>query len=147
MHLQDKVLRKVALEVTFEDPKSLLDLTSDMAVLMYSSGGIGLAAPQVGKSLRVFVMDVIEDSKLYRCFNPNIIDFSTEKSVELEGCLSLPGTTLEIERPVKIKANWQDAYGQHIVADLTGLAARCFQHELDHLNGITIIERNHGFTK
>lgn len=144
IQLTDKVLLKQAKPINFSEP-GLLDLSTDMLVLMYVTGGCGLAAPQVGVSKRLFVMDV--DSKVYRCFNPKVVDSSTETSVDLEGCLSLPGVVLEIERAKEVTAMWHTSKGEVITERLSGLAARCFQHELDHLNGITIIERTNGTTK
>lgn len=145
IQLTNRVLRNKAKPVDFLYPQALLNLSSDMLVLMYVNGGCGLAAPQVGISKRLFVMDI--DSKVYRCFNPKVIDSSAETSVDLEGCLSLPGLQLEIERAKEVTAQWHTSDGVVIEERLSGLAARCFQHELDHLNGITIIERTNGTTE
>ena len=118
--------------------QDLADVLREMAELMYRSQGIGLAAPQVGLGLSVLVVDT--GDKLINYINPVILDRSKERAVMEEGCLSLPGLTVNVKRPARIKVRAQDANGGFFVSNLEGLAARAVQHEIDHLNGRMIID-------
>ena len=106
---------------------------------MQQHRAIGLAAPQIGHSLRLFVMEVEDRARV--CFNPEIIQSSTVLTKYAEGCLSFPGESCTITRPDAISVRYQDAQGLWIEEDLVGLEARCFQHELDHLDGVTMYDR------
>ncbi len=137
-----KVLRVVASPVTeFDD--ALQKTLEDMAETMYVERGIGLAAPQVGISKRMIVIDTPTDdeesTQLLALVNPEIIDGSGELIWE-EGCLSFPGLTVEITRKETIRVRFQDHKGTWIEMDATGLKAVCIQHELDHLRGINFID-------
>jgi peptide deformylase len=114
-------------------------LADEMLAFMRQEKGIGLAAPQIGRSTRVFVMEVY--GRVRCCFNPEILSSSDILSDFDEGCLSFPGGSCTIKRPDAVKVRYQDAHGSCIEEELQGLAARCFQHELDHLNGITMYDR------
>lgn len=131
----DPILRKTSREVTeFND--RLFDLLDDMRETMYKSGGVGLAGPQVGVLRRVVVMDVSEDRSDYlELINPEIISAEGEQT-GVEGCLSLPGLQGTVTRPnvVKVKALNRD--GKWCIYKGEGLKARCFCHEIDHLDGI-----------
>lgn len=131
----DPILRKTSREVTeFND--RLFDLLDDMRETMYKSGGVGLAGPQVGVLRRVVVMDVSEDRNDYiELINPEIISAEGEQT-GVEGCLSLPGLQGTVTRPnvVKVKALNRD--GKWCIYKGEGLKARCFCHEIDHLDGI-----------
>lgn len=131
----DPILRKTSREVTeFND--RLFDLLDDMRETMYKSGGVGLAGPQVGVLRRVVVMDVSEDRNDYiELINPEIISTEGEQT-GVEGCLSLPGLQGTVTRPnvVKVKALNRD--GKWCIYKGEGLKARCFCHEIDHLDGI-----------
>jgi len=107
---------------------------NEMLACMALSDGIGLAAPQVGKNIRLFVMN--NSPEVLVCINPVIIETSEFSSVSLEGCLSFPGLYLDIIRPITVKVAYFDVEGDLVERDLDGILARCFQHELDHLNGI-----------
>lgn len=114
-------------------------LAQEMTALMVREYGIGLSATQVGISRRLFVMSV--NGQYRECFNPEIIE-SSETLVDFdEGCLSFPGDHCIIKRPDWVQVEYQTASGQPVQAKLTGLEARCFQHELDHLDGITMWDR------
>lgn len=114
-------------------------LAKQMLTLMRAQQGIGLAAPQIGISKRVFVMEI--DQRQWQCFNPEILSKS-EYLIEMsEGCLSFPGELCIIQRPAVIQVRYQDAMGQWYHEELEGIAARCFQHELDHLEGETMQDR------
>ena len=115
-------------------------LFEEMFETMVSANGVGLAAPQVGIAKRFFVIDVGDDVK--RVFiNPEIIKTSAETSIYEEGCLSLPGFSEEIVRPVKVSVSALDENGKpFVINDADGLLARCIQHENDHLDGILYID-------
>jgi peptide deformylase len=115
------------------------DLVTRMLHTMQQHRGIGLAANQVGERIRVFVMSI--DGHSWACFNPEILESSTDLTDYDEGCLSFPGESCIIKRPNTIDVRYYDVAGIEIIEKLTGLPSRCFQHELDHLNGITMHDR------
>lgn len=117
-------------------PVDPLDLVSDLAERMLHEGGIGLAANQCGLPYRVFVMNADE---LIPCFNPLIVDVSQETIYLEEGCLSYPGLALKIKRPRKIKVRYTEPNNNVVTRVFDGISSRVFQHELDHLNGISHI--------
>ena len=125
--------------------ESLQELVDDMVETMYDAPGIGLAAPQVGVSHRLLVIDLssgTEVDELLVLVNPEIV--STEGEVESEeGCLSLPGLTLKMCRPERVVARGQDRHGEELEIEAEGLLARALQHEIDHLNGVLLIDRLH----
>jgi len=140
MKLTRRVLYNRAREIDFKYPVKNQLLVEEMTALMIRENGIGLAAPQVGISRRLFVMAVA--GRYRSCFNPEV----TEKSTVLvdfdEGCLSFPGDQCIIKRPDWIEVRYQDHAGTEINDVLYGLEARCFQHELDHLDGVTMWDRH-----
>lgn len=115
------------------------DLVARMLRIMHQHQGIGLAANQVGERIRVFVMCVNGHTRA--CFNPEILKNNTDLTDYDEGCLSFPGESCIIKRPNTIDVRYYNVGGVEIRETLTGLASRCFQHELDHLNGITMQDR------
>lgn len=129
---------RVKTERVNEFDDDLKGLVSEMARTMYLSQGIGLAAPQVGVGLRVFVMDT--GSGLGVFVNPEIITRSAGKTRLEEGCLSLPGITVGVSRPEKIKVRAFDERGGMFVKNLSDLEAKAVQHEMDHLDGRLIID-------
>ncbi len=131
----DPILRKTSREVTeFND--RLFDLLDDMKDTMYKSGGVGLAAPQVGILKRVVVMDVSEDRNEYlELINP-VITHEEGAQTGNEGCLSLPGLCGVVTRPEVVKVKAQNREGKWCLYKGEGLKARCFCHEIDHLDGI-----------
>ncbi|MGN0729409.1 peptide deformylase [Treponema sp.] len=140
--LGEDVLRQKCAPVQADEIDSNLRSTLDaMFETMISADGVGLAAPQVGISKRFFV--VISDDNVRRVFiNPEIIKTSVENSEYEEGCLSLPGLSEKIVRPVKISVSALDENGKRFVlTDVDGLLARIIQHENDHLDGILYIDR------
>lgn len=130
----DETLRRKSEEVT-EFNEELWELLDDMAETMYEAGGVGLAAPQVGVVKRVVVIDTDDDRGLMELVNPVIIAIRG-KQREPEGCLSYPGKSGYVVRPAKVKLKAQDRYGKRRVYVGSGLLARAFCHETDHLNGI-----------
>ena len=134
----DPCLTKVCRPVT-EFNARLHQLLDDMAVTMYESDGVGLAAPQIGRPIRVVVIDCQDDHGLIELINP-VITFREGTATDTEGCLSVPGIYGEVERAAKVKVEFLNRRGkkQHLTA--TGLLARCVQHELDHLEGQLFID-------
>jgi peptide deformylase len=125
-----------------EDPKSpeIKELVLDMIETMEANGNaLGLAAPQVGKSVRLCI--IILDGKKYILINPEIKSKSLRKEVMEEGCLSFPGEYLLIKRNKKVKVEALDRHGKKIEVKAEGMLARAFQHEIDHLNGVLFIDR------
>lgn len=139
MKLTRRVLHLPAKGCDFKYPVANLKLADDMVEFMRKEKGIGLAAPQIGIRKRLFVMEI--DGKVYHCFNPEIWKTSDETEVLSEGCLSFPGEECKIKRAKEIHAMFQNEMGDPVVEKFEGLSARCFQHELDHLNGITMQQR------
>jgi len=143
----EPVLRKKAKKVKQfnQDLKSLLD---DMVETMHASDGLGLAAPQVGVSEQVIVVQLPEKyeeeqdpGKLFALVNPEIVKASEEQEAGDEGCLSIPGIIGEVTRSHKITLKARSATGKPIRLKAEGYLARAFQHEIDHLNGILFIDR------
>lgn len=139
----DPVLARVAAPVAWFDA-GLKALAADMFETMYAAPGRGLAAPQVGESLRLFVMDIgwKEGRPEPRAMvNPVLSAPSAEVAVQDEGCLSLPGLLVPVARPVAVTLDWQDLDGVARRERLTGFTALCAQHETDHLDGVMTLDR------
>lgn len=135
------ILRKATDPWDFSNPPTdPVALVRDMWDVMMTNRGVGLAAPQVGLPYRVFVMG---DSSGYReaCFNPEIINQSEVCLSGDEGCLSFPNLSLTIPRPIFIDVRFFNEKGEMVVKRLDKLWARCYQHELDHLNGVVFVDR------
>jgi len=134
----DPVLKTRAAKVKeFDD--ALLRLTEEMLVTMREREGVGLAANQVGRLRRVLVAGIEEDE--YVLVNPVIEARSEETEVLAEGCLSIPGIQVDVERPVAVTVSGQDEAGEELRFEAEGLLARIFQHEIDHLDGVLILDR------
>ncbi len=138
--LGEDVLRKKAEKVTLFD-HALAILVDAMFETMEQADGIGLAAPQIGESKRLFVIDTRKDSQRYVFVNPEILETSVETEVREEGCLSVPGVYSDVTRPHRIKVQAQDLEGKAFVLEAEGLLARAILHENDHLNGVLFIDR------
>ena len=138
--LGDPVLRTKALAVErFDD--TLRDEVRRMAVLMEDALGIGLAAPQVGISHRVLVYRVEPESPVTALVNPQIEWASRDEEISEEGCLSLPFIHVDVERPVAVLVRARDERGEELIVEASGLEARVIQHEIDHLDGVLILDR------
>jgi peptide deformylase len=133
----DEILRKKSRTVN-EVNDRLLILMDDMAETMYHENGVGLAAPQVGILKRVIVVDTGEG--LYKLINPEII-YEEGKDIDVEGCLSIPGTQGNVERPYKVKVKALNEKGEEVIVSGEGLMARALCHEIDHLVGILFIDK------
>lgn len=132
-------LKQHAAEVDPASDTGLMALVQSMAKLMYDAPGVGLAATQVGVQKRVIVMDV--DDGLMALCNPRVVETSEATEVDDEGCLSLPGVYIPIERPVSCVCEALDIKGDPVRITAEGLLARCIQHETDHLDGLLILDR------
>jgi peptide deformylase len=138
--LGDPVLKSRATDVDrFDD--ALRSQVSRMAGLMNDALGIGLAAPQLGISQRLLVYRVGPDAPLIALANPEIEWRSQEEDVLEEGCLSLPGVQMDIERAVHVRVRARDERGEQRTVEASGLEARVIQHEMDHLDGVLILDR------
>jgi peptide deformylase len=136
----DPVLRAEARPVEVFDQR-LLDEVARMGAIMHDSLGIGLAATQVGILNRVLVYRVEHDSPINVLVNPILEWSAKDKEVLEEGCLSLPGVNVDVERPVYVRVRAQDPTGAPILVEASGLEARVIQHEMDHLDGVLILDR------
>ena len=135
----DPILRKTAKTISVFDA-DLKKLADDMAKAMYNDDGIGLAAPQISKSIRLIVIGLGHGE--YKAYvNPNITFFSKEKTITDEGCLSLPKIFGNVTRPKKINLKYHDLDGNLQKEKIKGMEAVVLQHEIDHLNGILFIDR------
>jgi peptide deformylase len=135
----DAALRMKAKEVTeFDD--YLMALTERMIQLMQDAQGVGLAATQMGLLQRLFVFDLEEEGPK-AVVNPMLVDPSPETATEEEGCLSLEGVRVPVERPTSVTVEGVDPSGNEVRFALEGLGARVVQHEIDHLDGVLIIDR------
>jgi len=135
----DPVLKQRAADVTDIDAK-LVRLVADMVETMYEAHGIGLAAPQVGVQKRIFVWDLDDGTGSHALVNPEIVESDGEWLYE-EGCLSVPGLSWEIVRPNQVHVAGRDLDGNEVSYEVSELAGRLFQHELDHLDGVLLVDR------
>jgi peptide deformylase len=146
VNIPDPVLRRKAHKVT-EFDKDFRKLVDDMVETMREAPGVGLAAPQVGVSTRLIVVEygdeVDEDvpRKLFVMANPEIVNQSEEKIIGIEACLSVPGLVGEVDRFVSIAIKGQNRQGKPVKVKAQGWLARIFQHEIDHLDGVIYTDR------
>ncbi len=142
LEFPDPRLREVGEPVTVFDD-SLRQLVEDMAETMYDAPGVGLAAPQIGVSKRIFVIDIAgedEPSDLLVFINPEILSLDGTQQWE-EGCLSFPGATETLKRAEQVRVRAQDAHGEAFELEADGLLAVAIQHENDHLDGVLMIDK------
>lgn len=137
---QDPVLRRKARPIK-QISGTTRKLIEDMFETLYASGGVGLAAPQVGVSKRVFVVDTREMGQKLACINPRIVATSKNDCVtSKEGCLSLPGIEVEVSRHKRVTLRYTTPEGEDAQVEAEGLLARVIQHEHDHLEGILLVD-------
>jgi len=139
----DPKIKQVSEPFNFDDPQmDPLELYNNLADTMCSMKGIGLSAIQAGIPLRVFVIgDPNQRESVIPVFNPKIVSVSEEKDYYEEGCLTFNGLWVKIKRPLGIRARFKDVRGRAETKKFSGLTARVFQHEYDHLDGIIFKER------
>lgn len=142
--LGSEVLRRKADDV--DGPGEELDaLIADMFETMYAEKGIGLAAPQIGLSKRLIVVDVNDEQGEamgpFALLNPRIVESGTALDKHEEGCLSIPGVTGVVERPWTVTVEGLTQKGEPVRIEAEGMLARCLQHEIDHLDGVLFIDR------
>lgn len=139
LKMGEETLREVSSPVPCinEEIKILID---EMFVTLKKSNGIGLAAPQIGKNIRLFIVQLEEDSGMV-FINPEIIRTSNEQCSMEEGCLSIPKVYEKVIRPKDVTLQYMDINGKKQLIQATGLLARVIQHEYDHLNGVLFVDR------
>jgi peptide deformylase len=136
----DPVLKSRATAVDrFDD--SLRTQVARMGAIMSDALGVGLAAPQVGLSQRLLVYRVGHDAPLVALVNPELEWSSDDEECGEEGCLSIPGVGVDVDRPVHVRVRASDEFGDDRVVEASGLEARVIQHEMDHLDGVLILDR------
>jgi peptide deformylase len=136
----DPALKSRALPVErFDD--ALVEEVRRMGQLMHDALGIGLAATQLGVMHRVLVYRVEPDAPVAALVNPRLEWSGGEKEAMEEGCLSLPGVLVDVDRPIHVRVRARDEYGDELLIEASGLEARVIQHEMDHLDGVLILER------
>jgi peptide deformylase len=136
----DPVLRTRARPVEHFD-EALRDEVERMGELMIDAIGVGLAATQVGVLNRVLVYRVQQESPVIALVNPEIEWKGGDEEIMEEGCLSLPAVLVDVERPLHVRVRARDEHGEDILVEATGLEARVIQHEIDHLDGVLILDR------
>lgn len=136
---EDSRLRKISRPVEEITPR-ILRLLDDMKDTLHKANGAGLAAPQVGVLRRVVLVET-EPGELLELINPEIVSVSEERQEDLEGCLSVPGEWGITDRPMTVTVRAQNRKGEWFEATGSGLKARCFCHELDHLDGILYTDK------
>lgn len=138
----DEILLRKSADVT-EIDQDIVDFVEAMRETMYASNGIGLAAPQVARNIRIMTVDVEPDkggSAFMHLINPVIVESYGKTSYD-EGCLSFPGLVAEVKRRKQLHVQAYDVHGKLLDFEADGLLAICLQHELDHLNGVTFVDR------
>ena len=135
----DPVRKQRADDITDIDGK-LARLVDDMIATMYAAPGVGLAAPQVGVQKRLFVWDIDDGTGAHAIVNPEIVESDGEWTYQ-EGCLSVPGLSWEITRPNHVHVVGRDLEGNEVSFDASEFEGRMFQHELDHINGVLLVDR------
>jgi peptide deformylase len=148
LRLGDSILGQPARPVEAITPE-IETLIDDMIATMYAAPGIGLAAPQVGHPLRLFVIDLSlgkNPTALYTMINPEFVE-REGMQLEEEGCLSIPGFTSTVARPKRVVVKGLNRQGEEYTIEGTGLLARALQHEIDHLNGCLFVDRLRGISR
>jgi len=148
LRLGDSILSEPARAVDALTPE-IDTLIDDMIETMYAAPGIGLAAPQVGVSLTIFVIDLSlgkDPAALHAMINPQFVE-REGMQLEEEGCLSIPGFTATVARPKRVVVKGLNRHGDEYTIEGTGLLARALQHEIDHLNSCVFVDRLRGISR
>jgi peptide deformylase len=135
-------LKKPARAVGTADTDLVRELIPRLFATMYQAPGIGLAAPQIGESVRIAVVDLVPDQKRQpvALVNPSIVAVSAELATREEGCLSFPGQYADVTRPARVRVRYHDIEGARQEIEAEGLLAACLQHEIDHLDGVLFVD-------
>lgn len=143
IHFPNPILREKIPQFDFSNPShDPIQLEKDLIETMFANDGVGLSANQAGIKARVFVMGDKNDPGLAQAFfNPEVVAHVESMNDLEEGCLSFPGIYVKVKRPTKIKVRWQNSKGEPQEAELEDYTAKCFLHELDHLEGIVFKDR------
>jgi peptide deformylase len=140
----DIILKTLCKPFDFLNPPfDPIEFSQNLVKFMYEKNGLGLAANQVGIPYRIFAMRAAPEN--FVCFNPRIVMPGTDQIVLEEGCLTFPGLLVKIKRSQHIKVRFQIPNGDTLTKQFTGLSARIFQHELDHLDGVVYYQRANKF--
>ena len=143
------ILRTKAEDIDIKDP-NLTSIILDMYQTMHNAKGVGLTAPQIGINKKLIVIDEeIADGQFFRIvlLNPKILSYAMHTNTMSEGCLSLPGISVQINRPAGMDVEWYDEDGKYHRKIFTGVPARILQHEIDHLDGTLFTDRIHPVDK
>lgn len=150
----EPIMKLVCSEVHDDAIEGYAKIAKEAAELMYETNGCGIAAPQVGLDKRFCVVDVWwkpdeegSERKPMFLFNPVIKSASEETEADIEGCLSVVGVHIEVERPKEVSVEYTNELGERVEMEADGRLARCLQHEIDHLDGITIVDHLSGIDK
>jgi peptide deformylase len=135
----NEILREKSAEVKNPTSTKTKQLILDMIQTLRANNGLGLAAPQVGKNIRLCVIEI--ENELFVLINPEIKSLSKEEVVSEEGCLSFPNKFMDVQRHKRIKIKATDLNGKKQIIRARGLLARAIQHEIDHLDGVLIVDR------
>jgi len=135
----DEILKKKSKEVEIIDEK-IIELLNDMVETMHKYDGVGLAAVQVGILKRILVIDLYDGSPIIKLINPVIIEEKGEQEVD-EGCLSFPNKYAKVVRPKEVKVEGLNENGEKVIINAKDLLAQALCHEIDHLNGVTFVEK------
>jgi peptide deformylase len=136
----DPILKQECQKFDFSNPPfEPIEFAHNIIKFMYEKNALGIAAPQIGLPYNVFAMRGSPEN--FVCFNPRIVNYSTEKIYLDEGCLTFPNLIFKIRRPKEIRVRFQTPNSETITRDFVGMTARIFQHEFDHLNGILFTNR------
>ncbi|MCM8815890.1 MAG: peptide deformylase [Candidatus Omnitrophica bacterium] len=145
--MTERRIRKYGAEVLRKPSKNVSDfgkktqtLFRDLEETLEKVGGLGLAAPQIGVNLRAFVALDKEKGKIFKIVNPEIVFVDSETVIDMEGCLSFPEIFFAIPRPKRVVVKGYTDSGKSITIEASDILARCFAHEIDHLNGVLIID-------
>jgi len=144
MELDDRYITTECEEFDFKDPPfDPVEYAQNLVKCMYENNGLGLAANQVGTPYRIFAMRAAPEN--FVCFNPKIVKPSEAEISLEEGCLSFPGLLVKIKRPQHVRVRFTTPNGDTRTQQFTGMSARVFQHEMDHLDGIRFYDRANRF--
>lgn len=137
----DPVLKTLCSSVSFHDMDQTARqvLVDKMTAAMIEKNGLGLAASQIGVAKRLFILNV--ENTIVCCFNPEIVEQSGDTVVDYEGCLSFPDLWLKVDRSTSVVGRYLDIDGELVERKFEGVLARCFLHELDHVNGVVFVEK------